>query len=252
MRLVEPAVQPPCLARLDPADRRRGDALLQQPYAGVQGCLARADDDEALGALPNAHDLAGGHAANAVGHLERRRTGRGNGAFEIRGVDDLPPHAHFPRLLREPGDKALLPQVFAAGKIANTAAGQKAAMHHVREVSPDLVRAGELVVAGIRPGHIEGVLPKRHRADSIEGGRLMETYVGIGVYPVSAGRVAAIDYRDRRVGMREQRVGKRHRRGPGADHEIVRFELFVDHLAMIIVAAQGAPNEPVEKVLYSF
>ena len=37
----------------------------------------------------------------------------------------------------------------------------------------------------------------------------METHIGIGVYPVSAGGVAAIDYRDRRVRMREQRVGKR-------------------------------------------
>lgn len=97
----------------------------------------------------------------------------------------------------------MLPQVLAAGKIANTAAGQKAAMHHVCVVSPDLVRTGELVEAGVRPGHIEGILPKRHRADSIEGGRLMETDIGIGVYPVSAGGVAAIDYRDRRVGMRE-------------------------------------------------
>ena len=177
MRLVEPAVQPPCLARLDPADRRSGDALFQQPDAGVQGGLARADDDEALGALPDARDLACGHAANAVGHLERRRAGRGNGAFEIRGVDDLPPHAHVPRNLREAGDKAVLPQVLAAREIANTAARQKAAMHDVREVGPDLVRAGELVVAGIRPGRVEGVLPERHRADPIEGGRLMETDV---------------------------------------------------------------------------
>ena len=59
----------------------------------------------------------------------------------------------------------------------------------------------------------------------------MQTDVGIGVYPVSTRGVAAIDYRDRRVGMREQSVGKRHPRGPGTDHEIVRFEIFVHHLA---------------------
>jgi hypothetical protein len=29
--------------------------------------------------------------------------------------------------------------------------------------------------------------------------------------------------------MLKQRVGKRHRRSAAADHEIVRFELFVDH-----------------------
>ena len=49
MRLVEPAVQPPRFARLDPTDRRRGDALFQQPDARVQGGLACADDDEASG-----------------------------------------------------------------------------------------------------------------------------------------------------------------------------------------------------------
>ena len=57
----------------------------------------------------------------------------------------------------------------------------------------------------------------------------METDEGIGVDPVSARGVAAIDQRDRRVGMREQCVSKRHRRGPGADDEIVRFELVVHH-----------------------
>jgi len=67
----------------------------------------------------------------------------------------------------------------------------------------------------------------------------METDVGIGVDPVSARSVTAVDERDRRVGMREQRVGERHRRGPGTDHEIVRFELFGYHLAMIVVVAQG-------------
>src|SRR5262245_9737557 len=99
MRLVEPAVQPPRLARLDPADRRSGDALFQQPDAGVQGGLACTDDDEALRALPDARDLACGHATNTVGHLERRRAGRGNGTLEIRGIDDLPPHAHLEGLL---------------------------------------------------------------------------------------------------------------------------------------------------------
>ena len=58
----------------------------------------------------------------------------------------------------------------------------------------------------------------------------MESDVGIGIYPMSAGGVTAIDHRDRRVGMREQRVGKRHRGGAAANHKIVRFELFVHHL----------------------
>lgn len=111
--------------------------------------------------------------------------------------------------------------------------GQKAAMHDLREVGPDLVCAGEFVVAAIRPGHVERVLPKRHRADPVEGGRLMETDVGIGVDPVSAGSMAAIDYGDRRVGMCEQCVGKRHASGAGTDHEIVRFVFFYSHFSLL-------------------
>jgi hypothetical protein len=48
---------------------------------------------------------------------------------------------------------------------------------------------------------------------------------------------APIDERDRRVGMRAQRVGKRHPRGSGTDYEIVRFEFFVHDLAMTVVAS---------------
>lgn len=70
----------------------------------------------------------------------------------------------------------------------------------------------------------------------------MQADVGIGVDPVSAGRVAAIDDRDRRVGMVEQRVGERHRRGTGADHQIVRFEFFVHRFAMVVVGVEGAPG----------
>ena len=59
----------------------------------------------------------------------------------------------------------------------------------------------------------------------------METDEGIGVDPVSARGVAAIDQRGtRRVGMREQCVSKRHRRGPGAEgRERIRYARAVDH-----------------------
>ena len=68
----------------------------------------------------------------------------------------------------------------------------------------------------------------------------METDVGVRVDPVPAGSEAAIDDRDRRPGMREERVGKRHPRGPGADHEIVGFDLFVGHPTMILTSEDPA------------
>ena len=54
------------------------------------------------------------------------------------------------------------------GQLQNPSTGQKAAMHHVREVGSDLVRSREFVIAGIRPGHIEGILSSWHRTDPIE------------------------------------------------------------------------------------
>ena len=92
-----------------------------------------------------------------------------------------------------------------------------------------VVGAGQLVETRIRPGHIASIAPQRHRADPVQGGWLMETDVGIGVDPVPARGVTAIDDRDRRLGMREQRVGEGHPGGPGTDHEIVRLEFFVSH-----------------------
>src|SRR5262245_39049983 len=72
----------------------------------------------------------------------------------------------------------------------------------------------------------------------------MQADVGIGVDPVSAGGVAAIDDRDGRVGMREQRVGERHSRGARTDNEIVRFEFLVHHSATIVVAADLSDITP--------
>ena len=72
-------------------------------------------------------------------------------------------------------------------------------MHHMRVISQDLARTGEFVEACIRPSQVEGVMPKRHRADPVEGRRLVEPDVGVGVYPVSTGGMAAIDHRHRRV-----------------------------------------------------
>ena len=69
----------------------------------------------------------------------------------------------------------------------------------------------------------------------------METNIGIGVQPVTSRGVASIDNCDVGIRVREQRVGKRHPRGSGPDHEIVRFEFFVHHSVMIALAAHGAP-----------
>jgi hypothetical protein len=203
VRLLEPPVDPPCLSGLDPTNRRRGNALLQKPDAGIQCGLAGADDDEAIGLRGEMRDVAGRHAANAVGQLEGRWTRRGHRTLEISGVDDLPPHGHSPRCISKPRDNAVVAHILAIGEIANTPAGQEVSMHHVREVGADLVSAGELVVPGVCSGDVDDVVTERRRVDTVESGRLMQTNERICVDPMPAGSVASIDDRHRRVGMLE-------------------------------------------------
>lgn len=136
MRLLEPAVHPPGVARPDPADGRRRDAPLEEPYAGVERGLASADDHEAVGALVEAGDLARGHAANAVGHREGWRARRRDGALEVGRIDQLAADAHLPRGAGEPGDEAMLAHVVATREIPDAAGGEEVAVHDPLEIGP--------------------------------------------------------------------------------------------------------------------
>ena len=53
----------------------------------------------------------------------------------------------------------------------------------------------------------------------------MQSHERIGVEPVSAHAVAAVDHHDADVGVLDQRVGERHPRGPGAHDEVVDLDL---------------------------
>ncbi len=55
----------------------------------------------------------------------------------------------------------------------------------------------------------------------------MEPHVGIGVDPVSPRRVATIDDGDRRIAMREKRVGKPPPCSPRPNDEIIGFDFIV-------------------------
>ena len=72
----------------------------------------------------------------------------------------------------------------------------------------------------------------------------MEPHVRIGIDPVSAGRVAPIDDRDRRVAVLEERVRKGHPAGPSPDHEIIGFEFFVH---VVLGRSPRFPRLPVER-----
>ncbi len=191
--------------------------------------LPSADDHEALERRLEPSELGRRDAPDAIGHRERRRARRGKRALDVRGVDELSAHAHARRRAREPGDEAVLAHVVAAREITDAPRRQEVTVHDALVVGPELVGAGELVEARVRSDRVDRVLPERHRGDAVESRRLMEPHVRIGVEPMSAGRVASVDDGDRGVRMREERVGERHPRRPGADDEIVGFELRPHH-----------------------
>ena len=70
VRLLEPAVHPPGVARPDPANGRGRDALLEEPHAGVERGLASADDHETLGRV------ARGERARPASRSGHRRPSR--------------------------------------------------------------------------------------------------------------------------------------------------------------------------------
>ena len=52
----------------------------------------------------------------------------------------------------------------------------------------------------------------------------MQPHERVGLEPVAADTVAAVDEGDAHVGVVDQRVGERHAHGPGADHQVVGLD----------------------------
>ena len=84
-----------------------------------------------------------------------------------------------------------------------------------------LVAGGELVEAGVGADLLDAIRPERRGVQPVEARRLMQTDERIGVVPMTAGTVMAIDHHDRGVGLGEHRVGERHPRRAGTHDEVV-------------------------------
>ena len=117
---------------------------------------------------------------------------------------------------------------------------------HAVVVGADLGDARPLVQACLRPALLHPPATQRRGRDTVEGGRLVQADEGVGVEPVPADAVPAIDQRHPHVGVVDQRVRERHAHGPGADDEVVHVEP-LDHPVTIGIPAssyQGRMSAP--------
>jgi hypothetical protein len=193
------AVLQPRFTRLDPADALGRDAGLEQPQAGIDRRLAGADHDIALVRRRDLRQLVDRHARDAGSDLEAGRLRRWRLGIGIRRVDQ---HARLDAL-GAAGDQryqAVVALEVAAvvrhREVAKPSGRQQRLFHHLVEVAADLRARSDLVEAGVRPGAEDSVIAERPRGDAVERGGLMEAYERIGVVPVPARPVMAVDHHD--------------------------------------------------------
>ena len=77
---------------------------------------------------------------------------------------------------------------------------------------------------GLRSVLLHAAAAEQRRRDAVERRRLVQADEGIGVEPVPADAVPAVDDRHAHVGVVDQRIRERHARGAGPHHEIVGFD----------------------------
>ena len=74
---------------------------------------------------------------------------------------------------------------------------------------------------GLGTVRLEAAVAELGRRDAVEDGGLVQADERIGVQPVTARAVPAVDDHHLYIGVVDQGVGERQARGTGADHQIV-------------------------------
>ena len=227
-RLIIRAVEPPGVLRHDPADALRGDALGEQPQAGVDSRLAGADDGEIGRRALQLGKAVDGNEVDVArdlvfGRMRRRDLGPGMGRVDDPArPDGAPLSAHQRNHLR---GVAVPPDEIVQRQKPDAAGGKKTPSHHRVEIGEDFGAGRETVIAGVRPGLVLDAIAEFARRDAVIGRRLMQADEGIGVVPVTARRRSAIHHRHVRLGFAEQRVDESHRRRARAYNEIIALEI---------------------------
>ena len=177
-----------------------------------------------LGASLESHEVVDRDHPRAVGDLERRRRLRRDVGGEVAGVDDPAPLRHLEPLTRDARDERAVADVLAAGEELDPARLQHPVGQHVVVVGADLGLGGPLVQARLGPALLHTAAAEHRRRDAVEGRGLVQPDERVGLEPVAADAVAAVDQGHAYVGVVDQRVGERHAHGAGADHEVVGLD----------------------------
>ena len=214
------AVQHPGVPRHDPRDAVGVDPVVEHPDAGVHRRLAGADHDERVVVRRHSGECVERHARDLRRDGVRRRRRRRDLHLRVGRVDEASGVDRALLARQQRRDGSILTDL-AHREEAHASRRQEPLPHHEVEVAEHLVAGGELVEAGVGTDLLDATRAERRGADSVEARGLMQTDERIGVVPMSAGTIVAIDHDDRGVGLGEHRVGERHPRRAGPHDEVV-------------------------------
>ena len=157
--VVEPGVAGP-----HPADPVGLHPVLQQPEARVRGGLAGAEHGIGVARSGGGGEVTDGDEPCTRRHLERRRMGRRDRAFQVAGVDDLATHLHVVELLAaevpDPFTVTTGAQVVVARQDADPV-GPRQPPGHLSEVPADLLAGRPLVVPCVLTALVDPVVAER-------------------------------------------------------------------------------------------
>ena len=159
-RLKVPTVVEPRVARPDPADPIRLDAVVQQPDARVHGRLARSEDRVADADSAAVRQVVDRDDSCGLRYLERRNVGGRDRRLQVAGVDDLAAHPDVVDLSGAQGPGPALrqlPRPGARGREQADPARPREPRRRRGEVLANLLAGRPLVVArrSRRPGRFD-------------------------------------------------------------------------------------------------
>ena len=213
-------VEHPGIARPHPADRVGVDAVRQQPDTGVGRRLARADDHVLPPRLGHAYEVVDFDDRRTVRDLERRRGVGGYVGGQVAGVNDPARRRQGELLASDTRDDLAIPDVLGRREELDSVRREHL-IEDLEVVGADLVAGGPLVQAGLGSAGLHAAAAEQGRRDAVERRCLVQPHERVGVEPVAADAVAAVDYCYSYVGVVDQRVGERHAHGAAPHDEVV-------------------------------
>ncbi len=225
-------VEHPRVTRADPADRVRVHAAGEQPDAGVGRGLAGSDDHVLRRSRADVHQLVDRQHVHTVGHAERRRREGRDLRSEVAGVDHAGRAADPVAPAGDARDERVATDVLTGGVERHPSRGEQPLAQHAVVVVADLLGCRALVQARLGSVLLDAAAAEQRRRDAVERGRLVQPDEGVGVQPVPAGTVPAVDERDGDVRVVHEGVDERHPRGSRADHQVVGL-LHLGHLLIV-------------------